>query len=288
MQVGSYDRGFHVFLNTLIKLKKYLKICYLFYFVSFPNALCADKDTTIKNTQILRAGDQVLISVYGEPLISGKYKISSDMMISHSLLGDINVGQMNCNSLSDHFKALLKDGYIHDPQVSITRSLKNPFSIAVVGEVENPGQIQYDPDKSIDLASAIGLVGGLVIDGDLNSIEVKRADQVISAPMPKSRNMLLKDGDVVMVPKLKALGTFTISGEVVQPGLVEIPRGKKLTLFSAINLAGGPTQSARLSRVEITRIKEGKPNTMRVNASDLEKIFYVLPGDEIVLKAKIF
>jgi len=269
-------------------LNNHLKNFLFTYFVILSSALCADKDTGIKNKEILRVGDQVLISVYGEPLISGKYNISGDKIISHSLLGDISVDQMNCNSLSDHLKALLRDGYIHDPQVSVIRSLKSPFSIAVVGEVENPGQIQYDPDKSIDLASAIGLVGGMAIDGDLNSVEVKRADQVILAPMPKSRNMLLKNGDVVIIRKLKALGTFTISGEVKEPGLVEIPRGKKLTLFSAINLAGGPTQSARLSRVEITRTKEGKPNTMRVNAADLEKSFYVLPGDEIVLKAKIF
>lgn len=231
----------------------------------------------------------LLVTVYGEPAISGKFPVTNNL-ISHPLLGSINIKEMNCDGLANQMLELLKDGYIHNPKVSVTISEKNPFSVAVVGEVQNPGQIQYDPEKTLDLGAAIGLVGGVSIDGDLSLVEVKREDVAISSPMPQSRNMLLSDGDVIVVPRLEPLGTFTISGEIVEPGLVEIPRtqGKKLTIFSAINLAGGPTQAARLSRVEVTRVNKGKPVTIKVDAANLEKVFYVLPGDEIVVKPKLF
>ena len=102
---------------------------------------------------------------------------------------------------------------------------------------------------------------------------------------------MLEDGDVVNVGKLPDLGTFSISGEVMKAGTYIIPREKekKLTIFAAISMAGGPSKVAKLSKTIVTRTDpNGRTTSTTIDAADRAKIFLVRPGDEIEVKARIF
>ena len=143
----------------------------------------------------------------------------------------------------------------------------------------------------MDLGSAIGLVGNMTIDADERDITLKRNDVVTKISVSELSATILQDGDIITIGKLAELGTFSISGEVVKAGTYVIPREKegKLTIFAAISIAGGPSKVAKLSKTIVTRNSaNGNTNSITVDAADRSKVFYVRPGDEIEVKARLF
>ena len=161
----------------------------------------------------------------------------------------------------------------------------------MIGEVTKPGEIQFPRDKPLDMGSAVGLVGNLTKEADENAITLNRGGKINKINVSSLGTTMLEDGDVVSVGKLPDLGTFSISGEVMKAGTYIIPREKekKLTIFSAISMAGGPSKVAKLSKTIVTRTdSNGRTTSTTIDAADRSKIFLVRPGDEIEVKARIF
>ena len=252
---------------------------------------CILQAQEFKNKDIISSGDTLLVTINGEPQISGQFLVSNDGDISHALLVKIDADQKSSNELSQHIISLLQDGYILKPAVSVSIIEQKPYQIRIIGEVRNPGDIVYPRDKTMDLGSAIGLVGNMTIDADERDITVKRNQVVTKISVSELSATILQDGDIISIGKLAELGPFSISGEVVKAGTYVIPREKEgeLTIFAAISIAGGPTKVAKLSKTIVTRnTATGNTSSTSINASDRSKVFYVRPGDEIEVKARIF
>ena len=219
------------------------------------------------------------------------YVCQGNVHIAHALLGKIDAAEKSSNELAQHVTALLRDGYILKPAVSVSLIDQKPYQIRIIGEVTKPGEIVYPRDKTMDLGSAIGLVGNMTEDADETAITLKRDEKVTNVRVSELSSTILQDGDIVSIGKLAELGTFSISGEVVKAGTYIIPREKegKLTIFAAISLAGGPTKVAKLSKTIVTRANDsGNSRSITVDAADRSKVFYVRPGDEIEVKARLF
>ena len=245
----------------------------------------------VKTKDIISSGDTLLVTINGEPQISGQFLVSNDGDIAHALLGKIDAAQKSSNELSQHIISLLQDGYILKPAVSVSIIDQKPYQIRIIGEVTKPGEIVYPRDKTMDLGSAIGLVGNMTIDADERDITLKRNEVVTKVSVSELSATILQDGDIISVGKLAELGTFSISGEVVKAGTYVIPREKEgeLTIFTAISIAGGPSKVAKLSKTIVTRNSaNGKTTSITVDAADRSKVFYVRPGDEIEVKARLF
>jgi len=239
--------------------------------------------------EALRAGDTVLVTVYGEPQISGEHTVSKEGTITHSLLGSIRATGKTTEQVTEQVVTLLRDGYIHEPKVGVVLVNQKLSTIRIAGEVAQVGSLPFTPGKPIDLKTALGLVGNTTSNADLAGVEIKRGGSVIRAPLPASGGMILRDEDIVTVPKLRPLGFFSIAGQVRSPGNYEIPRDRELTLFAALNMAGGPTPAAKLSKTKITRLQpSGHKITTTINAANQRETFLVQPGDEIQVPARIF
>ena len=169
----------------------------------------------------------------------------------------------------------LQDGYILQPSVSVSIIDQKPYQIRIIGEVTKPGEIVYPRNKTMDLGSAIGLVGNMTEEADEKSITLDRNGSLTKVSVSGLGATELQDGDIIRIGKLPDLGTFSISGEVAKAGTYVIPREKegKLTIFAAISIAGGPTKVAKLSKTIVTRnAATGKTSSTTVNASDLSLI----------------
>ncbi len=237
----------------------------------------------------IQSGDIVLLTVNGEPSISGQFPVSLSGDISHPLLGQIKVIGENSESLAKKVIDLLKPDYILSPALSVALTNKKPFSIRLIGEVSNPGNINYPREDPMDLGSAIGLVGNMTIDANKAAITLRRGGKMTQLQMPSSSLFLLQNGDVINIPKLPELGQFSIQGEVVKAGNYPVPRNGRLSIFAAINMASGPTKVAKLQRIKVSRRNsEGKVISIRVDSTNRSKEFNVLPGDEIEVPAKLF
>ncbi|GLX78129.1 hypothetical protein tinsulaeT_14690 [Thalassotalea insulae] len=105
----------------------------------------------------LGAGDEVAISVYGEPDLSINVKISKSGVITFPFLDDINVLGLSTKALAEKIRAGLLEDYLVDPQVTVSIVEYRPFFIH--GQVNRPGGYPYQDDLTLD--KAIALAGGL-------------------------------------------------------------------------------------------------------------------------------
>jgi polysaccharide export outer membrane protein len=136
---------------------------------------------------------------------------------------------------------------------------------------------------------------GYIIFPLLGSIEL--AGKTVDQAAAEIRDRL--DKDYIIHPQVTltvleyAKQWVTVLGEVQKPGTVEIPPEGNLDLLGAIALAGGYTKIAAPNRITVRREVKGQDELIHVNGKDLAKdtnvkIFYVQPGDTIVVGQSIF
>lgn len=95
----------------------------------------------------------------------------------------------------------------------------------------------------------------------------------------------IRDPQIAVIVTERKRTTFTVEGDVKEPGMFEAVPGT--TLLGAIALAKSPTDTARLDEVMIFRVVEGKRLGARFNLDDIRKGRapdpLVLAGDTIVV-----
>jgi polysaccharide export outer membrane protein len=92
------------------------------------------------------------------------------------------------------------------------------------------------------------------------------------------KNVSLLPHDTVFVPQAPKV---FVSGEVRSPGAYPFAPGT--TVRQAISLAGGLTPDGAAGRIRVVRTADGKTRESKVKMEDP-----VMPGDTIVVKAKLF
>src|SRR5690348_15161978 len=87
------------------------------------------------------------VRVYGEPELSGSYRIATDGTIDYPLAGRLSVNGLRSGEVQRLLVSKLKDGgFIQNPQVTVTVKERNSQKIAVFGQVTKPGQVAYYPN----------------------------------------------------------------------------------------------------------------------------------------------
>lgn len=109
-------------------------------------------------------------------------------------------------------------------------------------------------------------------------VQVDMRDIAMSPDGNVAAMQILRDGDSIVVPK----GTFTITGQVAQPGEYRIETG--MMLFQALARAGGVTPLGSASRVEIRRRGPNDKFTDLKGKKDMR----IEPGDVIRVKERLF
>ena len=107
-----------------------------------------------------------------------------------------------------------------------------------------------------------------------------------SAPVP-GLNVAVLPGDIVYVPAVEKVRIF-VTGAVKSPNLYEVPRSEPVTVLKAVTLAGGTTDRAAQSKVQIIRTgADGKRVTIPVNLKKIqngeEADIVLRPSDRIFI-----
>jgi polysaccharide export outer membrane protein len=104
----------------------------------------------------LAVGDRLRVSVFGHPKLSGKFQVDGGGKINFPLLGGISASGRTVETLKQVLKTQLNENYLVDPKVSVEVLNYRPFFI--LGEIDSPGQYEYEPDLSV--RQAIAMAGG--------------------------------------------------------------------------------------------------------------------------------
>ena len=121
---------------------------------------------------VLGIDDVIEVRVYLEPSLTGEYTVDSDGNIAFPLLGTVKVLGLAPGQVGTTLTARLREGYLNDPQVSISVLEFNSRQISVLGEVKSPGRYLYR--EGMTLIQAIAEAGGTTREAVLSSMQVTR------------------------------------------------------------------------------------------------------------------
>ncbi len=229
---------------------------------------------------MISPGDIISVRVFGEPDLSlSGIRVPTDGHISYPLLGQIRINNHTVRSLEQQLTALLRNGFLQKPKVSVSIVEYRP--IFVKGGVNSPGA--HDYAEGLTVEKALALAGGFSNKGKVEGIIVLR-DSGTSEVVGLDYSIL--PGDVITVPEVAVVNTkeyIYLHGEVNSPGSYEYRKG--LTVEKALALAGGFSDRASKRKIQISRENEAGD---WVRLKKLELNFMVEPGDVITVGASLF
>ena len=181
-------------------------------------ALAQDEDGTIKagmidesGTYQINAGDVLSLEVWNEPSLSSEqFSVRPDGFVSIPVIGEIRASKKTIvelqASIAEGLSRYLKD----EPTVVVSVLASNGNLVYVLGKVGRPGA--FPLNGPMDVTQALAFAGGLNSFAAENKIKVLRRDNSGQQRSIKFKygqvkdgdklgtNILLKSGDVVLVP----------------------------------------------------------------------------------------
>lgn len=159
----------------------------------------------------INAGDFLSITVWNEPAFSAEQLlVRPDGFISAPVLGEIKAGGQTISQLQAHLAKILSRYLKDEPTVVATLLASGGSQIFVLGKVNAPGA--YPMTGSFDVTQVIAMARGLNSFAAENKILILRRDitgvqhalefeyNKVRSGKDLSSNIVLKSGDVVLVP----------------------------------------------------------------------------------------
>jgi polysaccharide export outer membrane protein len=237
-------------------------------------------------------GDLLRITVYDNPDLTTEVRVSGDGKITFPLIGDVLVSGQTIAEAQERIAALLREGFIRKPQISVFIKEYKSKKVTALGEFVKPGLIELRGNAT--LMEVISDAGGVTPNaGDLLVIKRKvpgagaerQEDQTITVQLntflegqDTGENIMVVDGDSIYVPRAAFV---YVSGAVKSPGVYKLSRG--LTVLKAVTLAGGFTQRAAKNKLKVIRKSAAGEATIAVKMDDL-----MLPDDVITVPESLF
>ena len=251
----------------------------------------------------LGAGDEVILSLWGQINRQEKFIINKDGLIYYKNVGFINLA----NKSIDEAELILKDklsqtfSTINDPNnpTKLTLELGKLRSVNVYfsGQIYRPGIHVIHPFS--DIFSAIIQADGIKSSGTLRNVQLIRDRKIIhtidfydfftdgKSDFSKIR---LLEGDVIHVPQIKHRSH--VYGQVHQPGFYELIPNE--TLVDLIEYAGGTRIDASgtflINWILPYSERSSVDDTYRSEAVSAEeaKTFSVYPGSSVEITSARF
>jgi polysaccharide biosynthesis/export protein len=168
-------------------------------------------------SSILLPLDVISVSVFQEPDLEVKAKLSEDGSVVLPLIGSVMLGGKTLKKATEEVTALYKKDYLVDPLVTIfvleheQREAKKEATarLVILGQVVRPGTVDIPANKGTPIMEAIAIAGGFTRIARASKITVKRLvagkEQVFQvngkeqAESGNTKIFLVYPGDVITV-----------------------------------------------------------------------------------------
>ena len=153
-------------------------------------------------------GDTFEVRVFGEPDLSGTYKVGGEGNINFPLIGVVHVAGLDPQSVSKILADKLRQGILRDPQVTVLAKEQVSKKVYIMGQVGRPGTLAYTP--SMNVVEAITLAGGFTPLAAKNDTTITRIENgkkiIVKVPAGdigegRAHNVVLLPGDIISVPE---------------------------------------------------------------------------------------
>ncbi|BES69518.1 polysaccharide biosynthesis/export family protein [Marinobacter nanhaiticus D15-8W] len=268
-----------VYLRSLTVL-----LCSMMLMVSGP--LQAQED----DAYTLGPGDRVSVNVYGQEDLTTEAEIGVDGTVAMPLLGSVEIAGMTARMAARVIaKRLEVGGYLQNAHVNLLVTEYNSQSVAVLGQVNQPGRITLRGPTT--LTEALAMAGGINQGGSERIVLVrvdKDGDQsrreyylreLLDSQAEDRETVRLSNGDTLYVP---LMDQFYVNGQVRNPGTYAIDR--PLNVMQALTISGGMNQRASKDSVVLYRQQKGGG----VEEHDAELYEPIQDGDVLFVKESLF
>ncbi|MEL7040205.1 MAG: polysaccharide biosynthesis/export family protein [Pseudomonadota bacterium] len=143
----------------------------------------------------LSSGDQVRVTVFGHPDLSGQFDVDGSGTFSMPLIGQVSAEGLTIPALEDAIAASYADGYLIDPQVSAEVANYRPYYI--LGEVRNPGEYPYT--NGLTVMEAVASAGGFTYRARKNVVFVRGTDDLGERTEALTATTQVKPGDTLRI-----------------------------------------------------------------------------------------
>ena len=241
--------------------------------------------------QILGPGDEVRMSVFGQPDMDGTVYVGDDGTLSVPLAGRVQVGGLSPAQAALKVQTALREGqFLLDPHVTLAIVHSRSQQVAVLGQVHRPGI--YPIESRTTLLELLAQAGGETEDG-ANTVYILRttpagAVQRLAVNLrglaetdvaPQAALITLDGADQVYVPQAPV---FYVVGQVHAPGRFRLD--PNMSVLQAIARAGGVTNMGSMRRIVIKRrLPDGRYRVIPARQTG-----EVRPNDVITVKERIF
>jgi polysaccharide export outer membrane protein len=207
-------------------------------------------------------GDFLDVSEVHTPEFHSAVRVSPSGTVTLPMIHEVQVGGMDEQTAAHAIEAaLMAQGMLLHPQVSVLVTSYAGQDVSVLGEVVRPGVYPYTlHHRLLDLISA---ASGLASNaGRLVNIfhrnDAQTPHPVVLDPSgtdtETNHNPELAPGDTVQVSRA---GLVFVVGDVQRPGGFPVDPAQGLTVVQALSLAWGPTQNAAMSKAILIREQKG-------------------------------
>jgi protein involved in polysaccharide export with SLBB domain len=143
----------------------------------------------------LGPGDQLRVTVFDEPDLSGDFTVSTQGTLSIPLVGDLPAAGKTGPEFAAALEERLRKGLVKEPRVSTQILLYRPFYI--LGEVGKPGTYPYP--GAMTVLNAIATGGGFSYRADTRHVYIKRANEQKEHWVPIRSDTIVLPGDTLRV-----------------------------------------------------------------------------------------
>jgi polysaccharide export outer membrane protein len=142
----------------------------------------------------LGAGDQIRITVFNEPDLTGPFTVGSQGAIAYPLVGSIRAGGLTVPEFTTALEQALGT-YIRAPRVAVEVTNYRPFFI--LGEVQRPGTYPYS--ASLTVPNAVATAGGFTYRANRSRVFIRHANENVERSFPLTVATPVLPGDTVRI-----------------------------------------------------------------------------------------
>jgi polysaccharide biosynthesis/export protein len=142
----------------------------------------------------LGAADQIRITVFNEPELTGQYVVGSQGTIAYPLVGNIRAAGLTVQEFTEALQTALSE-YVRAPSVSVEVANYRPFFI--LGEVARPGTYPYS--ASLTVMNAVATAGGFTYRANRGRVFIRHANESVERSYPLSPATPVLPGDTVRI-----------------------------------------------------------------------------------------